>query len=154
MEGYYFYNGFYPPKKIDMDDIVLTDNYRGDVTEEMLETHRLYVNLSDEDYNAGMNEYNISRNPCPVDFLVENRKWFDKQTIAANLGSYFDRMDILDDGEMSDYAHTTAENRGDFDEDEECLFEYEIAAANMGYERIEELALWVRDKEKKEVKLL
>lgn len=65
---YYFYNGFDKPKEVDINDLQISDNYRGDLTDQMIQQHDENKNESDRIYNEEMNEYCIYRNPTPEDF--------------------------------------------------------------------------------------
>lgn len=69
---FYFYNGFEPPKEIDLNDLVLNHNYKGEVTNEFLEEHEEWKKENDRDYNANMFEYRIFRNPKIEEFQEAN----------------------------------------------------------------------------------
>lgn len=71
---YYFYNGFGKPQEIDIHDVVITDNYLGDLTKCFLEEHEEWKKENDEDYNFQMHSsYGILRNPTFHELQEINR---------------------------------------------------------------------------------
>lgn len=72
---YYFYNGFSKPKEIDMENIVIENNYKGDVTDEVLEEHNYWFNESDKEYNEHLGYYGIYRNPTLEELQEVNRMY-------------------------------------------------------------------------------
>ena len=78
---YYFYNGFEAPQEIDINDLTIENNYRGDVTSEVIEEHDAWKAENDDLYNEMMGYYGIYRNPTLEDFQdVNNRVGLDKNT--------------------------------------------------------------------------
>lgn len=72
---YYFYNGFRPPEVVRVEDLEIEGNYKGDVTEEVMEIHEEFKDDQDIDYNIHMGEYGIIRNPSLEDFRELNRSF-------------------------------------------------------------------------------
>lgn len=143
---YYFYNGFAKPILVEVEELTLTDNYKGNMTEDLLEEHNEYVNDSDEDYNEMMSSYGIIRNPKLEDLMIMNTSWFsDKKDYTIYLEDFIDnKFDVLDDYEMSDYISSNL-----IDEDDDYEYEYEdfVWQANeFGYTKNESLGLWIKTK--------
>lgn len=69
---YYFYNGFGKPEEIDIRDVIVESNYRGNITDEMTEEHEEWKSESDEEYNEHMGFYGIYRNPTIEEFRIVN----------------------------------------------------------------------------------
>lgn len=89
----YFYNGFEEPKKLtnhlsDVKDIVIEDNYVGDLTpffaEDMKENGYLVGIEGQEaknDFNEVLSGYNMILNPDVEDLVLMAQSWFDSSSI-------------------------------------------------------------------------
>jgi len=87
MDKYYFYNGFNEPKEIEVDNIILEDNYRVDLTDEFLEEHNFRKGETDEDYNNTVGaSYGIFRNPTKELFKKYNKNVYgiEEETYLEN----------------------------------------------------------------------
>ncbi|QST02436.1 hypothetical protein IMZ31_23595 (plasmid) [Pontibacillus sp. ALD_SL1] len=72
-DTYYFYTGFQKPKEITFSETTFSHNYRGDVTEEVIEAHEEWKHESDRDYNDTMSEYGVYRNPTLKELQSANQ---------------------------------------------------------------------------------
>lgn len=103
----YFFNGFSKPElvatSIDelLDDVKITDNYLGDVTEDLIDDLR-YVNLDDlEDLNSLLYDYAMVANPT-LEVLMDEfmSRWFENNRqypyeLLEDFGSKQDIYSIL-----------------------------------------------------------
>lgn len=138
---YYFYNGFAKPLLVEVEELTLTDNYRGNMTDDLLESHAEYVNQSDDDYNEEMSCYGILRNPKLVDFMLMNNAWFDRNNLTTYLDDFMiDRMSVLEHAELYQFIFSDDDY---FEYDEEDI---NYNANEAGYYYNEELNFWIKEK--------
>lgn len=72
----YYYSGFEEPKEIDLNDIVVTSNYLGDVTEDFLELYNEVLEdytLEDAQENQPLYDYRIWVNPTLKQLQEQNQ---------------------------------------------------------------------------------
>lgn len=142
---YYFYNGFAKPLLVEVEELTLTDNYRGNMTDDLLESHAEYVNQSDDDYNEEMSYYGILRNPKLVDFMLMNSAWFDHNNLTTYLEDWSERMSVLDKFELVELIDKEFNEIEDIDWEED-LVDIDYYAEQLGYSFSEELNFWIKEK--------
>ncbi len=72
----YFYNGFYSPERIDIDNLVITHNYLGDITEEVLEEYKRVMeeyDVEDMIVEQPLSYYDLYINPSYETFRDVNK---------------------------------------------------------------------------------
>lgn len=142
---YYFYNGFAEPRVIDMKETEFTRGQvlyaNTDVTDEVLEEHNFYDKESDEEYNEQMSYYGVYRNPKLSSFVEANTRWFDSNSkdLSANLN--IDSHEVMSSFEMSDYIERKYPDEEFFD-----VIDFTDFVKSLGYEFVEHLDMWVKDR--------
>lgn len=71
----YYYSGFENPKKIDIEDVVITSNYLGDITEDFMDLYRDVLDnytLDDAQENQPLYDYTIWINPTLKQLQEQN----------------------------------------------------------------------------------
>lgn len=87
----YFYNGFQAPKLIaknlkELKAVTLSDTYRGDVTEELLEVIEDCGNV--DDLREELAYFDMYVNPTKRDFIEANKSYFDCDSLETYLNEW------------------------------------------------------------------